>query len=94
MKTQQIIYHSPPPLLKCRLTHARLLSVLAAQAIAGLVAPIGEGVANEKTHKREGPEAHVDAHAEQRVDEGRHPHDVKAVQERDPGHRRKGQPLA
>lgn len=67
-------------------THPDLLGVVATQAIARLVTPISERLADEQTHQGERPEADVNAHAKQRVDERGHPNYVQAVQERNAGH--------
>lgn len=66
---------------------------MAAQAVARLVAPDAERVADEEPHEGERAVADVEADPEERVEEGRGPHDVEPVQDRDARHGRESQPL-
>ena len=57
-----------------------------AESVARPEPPLAHGVVQEKTNERERSVAHVYAHAEQGVEEWRHPDDVQPVQERDTRH--------
>lgn len=66
---------------------------MAAQAVARLVAPDAERVADEEAHESERAVADVEADPEERVEEGRGPHDVEPVKDGDARHGRESEPL-